>query len=169
MATAIATYGERNAQAPSQLNLFSFLVGKWKGHRTTGLPDGRHAQYEWTWIGRYILDGMAIVDELHASAPDGSQYLGVTLRHFDTRQDSWIVDFLNVSGSFVRRQVNARSGSVKQDGVTVVVISEDGQSRIRERYQVTDANHFTYSTEMSRDEGRTWDAPMYEMTLEKVE
>jgi hypothetical protein len=26
---AIATYGERNANAPPQLDVFSFLVGKW--------------------------------------------------------------------------------------------------------------------------------------------
>jgi hypothetical protein len=33
---AITTYDERNAQAPSELSLFSFLVGRWKGGGKTG-------------------------------------------------------------------------------------------------------------------------------------
>ena len=73
--SAITTYGERNPEAPAELDLFSFLVGKWSGRKR--LADGTHA--EWTWIGRYVLNGMAIADELHASA-DGKQYLGITLR-----------------------------------------------------------------------------------------
>jgi hypothetical protein len=64
--------------------------------------------------------------------------------------------------------VNPHAGSVSLDAGTVVVVSEDGQTRIREHYRVTDPNRFTYSTDMSRDEGRTWDAPLFEMTLTRV-
>jgi Protein of unknown function (DUF1579) len=166
---AITTYGARNPQAPNQLSLFSFLVGKWKGTGKSRLEDGSQAQFDLTWIGRYILNGMAIADEIHSLAPDGKPYLGISLRHFDPKRDSWIVEYLNVSNSFLRRQVNPQSGNVSVDAGTVIVVSEDAQTRIRERYRVEDQNHFTYSTDMSRDEGRSWDAVLVEMTMTRVD
>ena len=167
---AITTYGQKNAQAPPELSLFSFLVGKWKGSGRTRLPDGSHAQFDGvTWIGRYILNGMTIADESHALTPDGKPCLGITLRHFDLKHDSWIIEFLNVSNSFLRRQVNPKSGSVSVDAGTIVIVSEDAQTRIRENYRVADQNHFTYSTDMSRDGGRSWDPVWVEITLERVE
>jgi hypothetical protein len=167
--TAITTYGQQNAQAPSQLNLFSFLVGKWSGTGKTRLPDGSYAQFELTWIGRYILNGMAIADEIHGPAPDGSPYLGISIRHFDTKHNSWIIEYLNVSNSFLRRQVNPQSGSVSLDAGTIVIISEDAQSKIRENYRVADQNHFTYSTDLSRDGARSWETGLFEMTMARVE
>jgi hypothetical protein len=166
---AITTYGQKNAQAAGLLDTFSFLVGKWKGTGKTRLVDGSHVQWELTWIGRYILNGMAIADEFHSLAPDGSPYLGVSLRHFDTKHDSWVIEYLNVSNSFLRRQVNPQSGSVSLDADAIVVISEDGQTRIREHYRVLGPDHFTYSTDMSRDEGRSWDPALIEITMDRVE
>jgi hypothetical protein len=165
---AVTAYGEKNAQAPDQLNLFSFLVGKWKGTGTTKLSDGSQAHFELTWIGRYILNGMAIADEFHSLTPDGKPYLGISIRQFDTKHDSWIIEYLNVSNSFIRRQVNPQSGSVTLDAATVVVISEDGQTKIREYYRVPDHNHFIYSTDMSHDGGRSWDPVALEMTMTRV-
>jgi hypothetical protein len=167
--TAITTYGERNPQAPQELELFSFLVGKWNGTGTTRLADGRHVQFGLTWIGRYILNGMAIADEFHSLAPDGTPYLGISFRQFDTKHSSWIIEYLNVSNSFLRRQVNPLSGSVSLDAGTIVVISEDAQTRIRELYREVDKNHFTYSTDLSRDGGRTWDAVSIEMTMTRAD
>ena len=166
---AITTYGALNASAPAELGLFSFLVGKWRGLGDAIGADGSPAHFEMSWIGRYVMDGMAIADEFHGSMPDGSPYLGISLRHFDRAQGSWIVEYLNVTGSFLRRQVNPRSGSVRRDGDTVVVISEDGATQIRERYRLIDNDHFMYSTEVSPDAGRTWDPPAFELSLTRAD
>ena len=166
---AITSYGTKSTQAPSQLDLFSFLAGKWKGIGTTKLPDGSIAKFEVTWIGRYILNGMAIADEFHSLTPEGSPYLGISLRSFDRQHDCWIIEYLNVSNSFIRRQVNPESGSVRRNGNTVVVISEDGQIKIRESYRIENHSHFTYSTDASHDGGRNWDAVSIEISLERVE
>ena len=107
---AITTYGEKNPQAPAQLSLFSFLVGKWKGTGKTRLEDGSHAQFELTWIGRYILNGMAVADEIHSLDPDGKPYLGISIRHFDAKEE-WIIEYLNISNSFLRRQVKSTVGN----------------------------------------------------------
>ena len=166
---AITSYGERNARAPAELETFAFLVGKWHGAGETKGPDGSPVQFEMTWIGRYVLDGMAIADELHGAAPDGKPYLGITFRHYDASQHSWIVEYLNVTGSFLRRQVNPRSGSLSVQGDTVVVTSEDADTRIRESYRLSGRDRFTYSMELSRDAGNRWEPPTFEITLNRVE
>jgi len=163
---AITTYGERNADAPAELDLFSFLVGKWSGTGRTRLADGSHVEWQGAiWIGRYILNGMAIADELHAPGPDGKMYLGITFRQFDTGHDAWIVEFLNIPNSFIRRQVNPSAGSVSREADSVVVISEDAQTRIRERYRLMDQNRFTYALDQSPDAGRSWDPVSLELTM----
>jgi len=167
---AITTYGERNAEAPAELDLFSFIVGKWSGTGRTRVADGSHVEWQGaTWIGRYILNGMAIADELHAPGPDGKLYLGITFRQFDTEHDAWIVEFLNVPNSFLRRQVNRSAGSVSREADSVVVISEDAQTRIRERYRLVDLNHFIYALDLSQDAGRSWGPVSLEMTFTRVE
>jgi hypothetical protein len=167
---SITTYGVRSAQAPSQLDLFSFLVGKWQGGGRTKLADGSYATFDGvTWIGRYVFDGMAIADEFHSLTPDGKPYLGISLRQYDPRQHSWVIEYLNVSNSFLRRQVNPHSGSVSQAAGTIVVTSEEGQTRIRENFHVKDQTHFNYSTDMSHDGGHTWDDALIEMALAKIE
>ncbi len=167
---AITPYGQRSAEAPSQLDLFSFLVGKWKGSGRTRLPDGSFVPGgDVAWIGRYVLNGMAIADEIQSLGPDGKTYLGITIRHFDAKRNSWIIEFLNVTNSFLRKQVNPQSGSVSLDAGSVVIICEDGETKIRETYRVADQNHFTYSTDGSRDGGQSWDAWLVEMTMERVE
>ena len=167
---AITTYGDRHEAAPAELDLFSFLIGKWEGSGRTRLADGTIAEYDGlTWIGRYMLDGKAIIDELHAPLPDGGRGLGITLRYFDTDNDAWVVEFLNVSNSFIRRQVNARSGAVEKDGSTVVVTSVSDESISREFYRVIGDDDFVYTIDLSKDAGETWNRGAIEFTMHRVE
>ena len=161
------TYGERSPRAPQELDAFSFLIGKWDGHGTTRLPDGTIAEFPVTWIGRYILDGMAIADEAHAPAPDGTPYLGISLRHYEPDRKTWIVEFLNVSGSFLRKQVNRDSGSVTMSGRNVTVASESPGLSIREHYRVTDDDNWTYILDVSNDGGKNWNEGQIEMTFRR--
>src|ERR1700733_12940610 len=117
----ITSYGERNPNSPDELEAFSFLVGKWQGTGRVKLDGGKFADFPVSWIGRYILDGTAIADELHSVTPNGSPYLGISFRQYDASRKKWIVEYLNVSNSFLRKQVNGVSGSVKLDGRNVTV------------------------------------------------
>ena len=167
---AVTVYGDRHEAAPEELDLFSFLIGKWEGSGKTRLADGTVAEYDGlTWIGRYVLDGMAIIDELHAPLPNGGRGLGITLRYFDRDSDAWVVEFLNVSNSFIRRQVNARSGAVEKDGSTVVVTSVSDESISREFYRVIDDDTFVYTIDLSNDGGQTWNRGSIEFTLNRVQ
>jgi len=166
---AVTSYGERSANAPKELDAFAFLIGKWEGTGKTKLADGKSAEFAVTWIGRYILDGTAIADEFHSAAPDGSPYLGISFRQYDRSRKAWIVEYLNVSNSFLRRQVNAASGSVSVHDNAVVVVSEARDTWSRETYRVESHDRFTYSIDLSNDGGHTWNVAQIEMTLSRKE
>jgi hypothetical protein len=162
-------YGERNPSAPKELGAFSFLIGKWQGMGNTRLPDGKVAEFSGVfWIGRYILDGTAIADELHAAYPDGRPFLGISLRQYDATRKTWIVEHLNVSDSFLRKQVNGGSGSVEVDGRDVRVVTA-GPTPSREHYHVVDQDNWVYRMDLSTDGGRSWDEGQVEMTFRRVE
>jgi hypothetical protein len=166
---AVVPYGVRNAAAPQELDAFSFVVGKWKGVARVRLENGSYTEYDVIWIGRYVLDGMAIVDEGYSVGPDGATKLaGYSLRYFDPSNRSWTIEFVNVANSFVRRQVNPRNGSVQIDGASVVVSAEDDTAMAREYYRVSGNDSFSYRIELSRDGGKSWDSP-YEMAMTRVE
>ena len=162
-------YGAIGAHTPQELRVFAFLIGKWDGTGKTRLPDGKFAEYPVTWIGRYILDGTAIADEVKAPGPDGSPYLGISFRQYDARRKIWIVEFLNVSGSFLRKQVNADAGAVTTTGQNVTVASESPALKVREHYLVPDNDHFTYRLDVSRDAGKSWQESEIEMAFRRVE
>jgi hypothetical protein len=164
------TYGDRNPAAPNELAAFSFLVGTWQGTARIRLPDGKVAEkIHVSWIGRYILDGTAIADESHSVYPDGTPALGITLRQYDAGRKAWIVEFLNVSESFLRKQVNPRSGSVTVNGRNVTVSSESPGMSVREHYLVADQDHFAYCLDVSTDGGRSWSEGQIEMSFRRSE
>jgi hypothetical protein len=160
-------YGERSARAPRELDVFAFLIGKWEGRGTTRLPDGKVAEYPVAWIGRYILDGTAIADEVHAPYPDGRPALGITFRQYDQSRQTWVIEFLNVSESFLRRQVHHGTGSVAVSGRTVTVTSESPGVVVREHYVVPDADNWIYRLDSSKDGGRSWDEGSIEFTFRR--
>jgi hypothetical protein len=166
----VVPYGARNAAAPPELDAFSFLVGKWKGVAKVRLENGDYAENDVIWIGRYVLGGMAIADEGYSVGPGGAARLeGYSLRFFDPTNRSWTVDFVNVARSFVRHQVNPRTGSVQLDGASVVVSAEDDTTMGREYYRVSGKDSFVYTIDLSRDGGKSWDSGVYQMTMTRVE
>jgi hypothetical protein len=162
------TYGERNPGAPNELEAFAFLVGKWQGTGKAKLDTGKVAEFEVLWISRYILDGTAIADEMHSVDRDGRPFLGITLRQYDASQKIWIVEFLNVNHSFIRKQVNGGSGSVAIDGRNVTVASQSPEMSIREHYVVADHDNWVFRMDVSTDGGRSWNEGQ-EITFRRLE
>src|SRR3954447_26827592 len=72
---AVLPYGVRNPAAPMELDAFAFFIGKWKGVAKVRLENVTYAQNELIWIGRYVLDGMAIIDEGYTVGADGTARL----------------------------------------------------------------------------------------------
>ena len=160
-------YGERSPHAPRELDVFAFLIGKWDGRGRTRLPDGTVAEYPVAWIGRYILDGTAIADEGHGPYPDGTPFLGITFRQYDQSRKTWVIEFLNVSESFLRRQVHDGAGSVVVSGRTVTVTSGSPGIAVREHYVVADADNWVYRLDSSNDGGQSWNEGAIEFTFRR--
>ena len=160
-------YGERSPLAPRELDVFAFLIGKWDGTGRTRLPDGKVAEYPVAWVGRYILDGTAIADEGHGPYPDGTPFLGITFRQYDQSRKTWVIEFLNVSESFIRRQVHDGTGSVDVSGHTVTVTSQSPGMVVREHYVVPDADNWVYRLDSSNDGGRSWNEGAIEFTFHR--
>ena len=160
-------YGERSPRAPRELDVFAFLIGKWDGRGRTRLPDGKVAEYPVAWVGRYILDGTAIADEMHGPYPDGTPFLGISFRQYDQSRKTWVIEHLNVSESFLRRQVHHGTGSVAVSGRTVTVTSESPAIVVREHYVVPDADNWVYRLDSSNDGGRSWNEGAIEFTFRR--
>jgi len=160
-------YGERSPRAPRELDVFAFLIGKWEGRGKTRLPDGKVAEYPVAWVGRYILDGTAIADEGHGPYPDGTPFLGITFRQYDQSRKTWVIEFLNVSESFLRRQVHLGTGSVAVSGRTVTITSGSPGIVVREHYVVPDADNWVYRLDSSNDDGRSWNEGAIEFTFRR--
>ena len=160
-------YGEKSPRAPRELDVFAFLIGKWDGRGRTRLPDGKVAEYPVAWVGRYILDGTAIADEAHAPYPDGTPSLGITFRQYDQNRKTWVIEFLNVSESFLRRQVHHGTGSVAVSGRTVTITSGSPGIIVREHYVVPDADNWVYRLDSSNDGGRSWNEGAIEFTFRR--
>jgi hypothetical protein len=163
---AVTIYGSLNRAAPPELATFSFLVGKWTGTGKYRGPEGNYVDFGVLWIGRYALDGMAIVDENRRPEADGGAIQGLTLRFFDPGTKTWTIEFLNFGQSFLRKQTNATSGAVTREGKKIIV-SQSGPEGApgREVYTVIDDGHFTYSMDVMKD-GR-WDEGLVTMQLER--
>lgn len=101
--------------------------------------------------------------------PDGSPYLGISLRQYDAQRKTWIIEYLNVTHSFLRRQVNAGSGSIRVSGRNVTVSSESPGIVVREHYRVENDNAFVYRLDVSNDGGKTWNEGQIEMTFRRSE
>jgi len=162
------TYGEKSPRATKELDLFAFLIGTWEGKGRTKLEKGGVAEYSVTWIGRYVLDGTAIADEVHAPAPGGSPYLGITFRQYDSSRQAWVIEFLNVTSSFLRRQVNGTAGSVVVRDRRVTVASSSPEMTVREHYDVRDKDDWTYRLDISKDGGERWNRGIIEIDLRRA-
>jgi hypothetical protein len=159
-------YGESSPRAPRELGVFAFLIGKWDGRGRTMLPDGKVAEYPVARVGRYILDGTAIADEMHGPYPDGTPFLGISFRQYDQSRKTWVIEHLNVSESFLRRQVHHGTGSIAVSGRTVTVTSESPGIVVREHY-VVDADNWVYRLDSSNDGGRSWNEGAIEFTFRR--
>ena len=167
---AITTYGVLNPAAPAELGMFAFLIGKWTGTARSRNPDGTYSEYQFDWIGRYALDGMAIADEMRMAAAQGGAIQGMSLRYYDSGRKQWAIEFLNFSQSFLRRQVGSEWGEVTQEG-SRITINQDGPggSPGREVYTLIDADHFTYSMDFAQDDGQTWDEGIVTIDMKREE
>ena len=102
-----------------------------------------------------------------AQLQTGAPIWGSVFDNMMPQRRTWIIEYLNVPNSFLRRQVNGKSGSVRVSGRNVTVTSESPSVVVHEHYQVETDNAFVYRLDVSNDGGKSWKEGELEMTLRR--
>ena len=76
--------GRLNPNAPPNLSLFAFLIGRWECEAKLKVSETTWQTFRATWTGRFVLDGYAIADEYRMTSAAGDLIvLGMNLRSYD--------------------------------------------------------------------------------------
>ncbi|MGH9379886.1 MAG: hypothetical protein ACRD2Z_04655 [Thermoanaerobaculia bacterium] len=153
-------YGSANPDAPAELSQFAFLIGRWRCDARLKLEDGSWEPLEASWVGRYILDGYAIMDEFRMKRPMGELLvLGVNVRAYDVKKRAWTLRWLNAfDGTWVDLGPE-ELGGVEVDGQSISYTFKEpigGHALTRATYLDISPSHFTWRGEKSSD-GKAWE------------
>ncbi len=108
-------FGSPSPYAPEELAQYSFIIGDFEIRARGWSADGWTEQYRTArWTGRYILGGMAIMEEWYdfppEVAPDTGR--GVNIRVFDPDESIWKLMWIRTD----QRQVTELRSELRNDG-----------------------------------------------------
>ena len=99
-------YGSRHPAMPEAFDQYAFMIGDFRIEVRRGEGDGwtDEASSEAYWRGRYIMDGVAIMDEWFNADPmtDPDTGRGVNIRFWDMTESKWKIAWQFVSDPEVR-------------------------------------------------------------------
>ncbi len=153
-------YGRPNPDAAPELSRFAFLIGEWRCDARLKRDDGSWETLQASWVGRYVLDGYAIMDEFRMTSPTGELLvLGVNLRTYDVQKRVWNLKWLNALDGTWTDLGPEELGGVKMDGQSIVYGFKEpvgAHSLTRATYLDITPSHFTWRGERSSD-GLAWE------------
>lgn len=153
------SFSEPNANAPADLSLFAFLMGKWRCDAKLRSANGEWRTFEATWLGRFILDGYAIADEYRMKGPSGAlAVLGMNFRTYDATRQIWNVRWLNALDGRWTNLVSEEFGGLQFDDHSIVYAFKEPlapHAYTRATYTNISKMHFTWRGEKSED-GKAW-------------
>ena len=152
-------FGQPHPNAPSALQRFAFLIGRWTCVARVKLAQGDWQTFPATWLGRYILDGYAIADEYRMTSPSGELIvLGTNFRTYDATRQVWNLRWLNaLAGTWVELGPEELGGVTFQGTSVTYALKEPmaGHALTRATYTNISPTRFTWRGEQSED-GKTW-------------
>jgi hypothetical protein len=155
-------FGTPNADAPTELSQFAFLIGNWIFDANVKTPDGQSLPFKGTWRGRYILEGYAISDECRMTDLSGKLIvLGLNLRSYDTNKQTWNIKWLNALAGTWTNLAPSELGAVSTDGQSIIYAFKEASPLdsahvfTRVTYTKVSDTNFTWKGEKSAD-GNAW-------------
>jgi hypothetical protein len=152
-------FGRLNPKAPSELERFAFLIGRWDCQAKLKSSDGSWQIFDVRWTGRYVLDGYAIADEYHMTGSNGELIvLGINFRTFNPAKRAWHIKWLNALSGEWTDLVSGQLGGIK---ITKQAISYSfsepnaPQKYTKATYTNFSKQHFTWIGQQSED-GKSW-------------
>ncbi len=164
-------YGKPNANAPGQLSAFAFLIGKWNCGVTLKQEDGSSSQLQATWEGRYILDGYVIADEYKMFDASGNLLmLGMNYRAYNSETNSWNMKWLKaLSGTWLELGPQ-KLGGVNISDSSIIFKAEFKPGELhRIKFSNISEEHFTWSVDISTDNGQTWKDSVMNIQANRVQ
>jgi hypothetical protein len=150
---------ERFVSARTELERFSFLVGRYRCDARLKLPSGEWQAFGATWEGRWILNGHAIADEYLMFGADGDLLvLGLNIRAYDADKNQWNIKWLDALSGRWTDLGPEELGGVHFDGASVSYQFREpmvGHALTRATYTNISESHFTWKGEASNDDN-TW-------------
>jgi hypothetical protein len=153
-------YGTPNPEAAPELSQFAFIIGKWRCEARVKGEDGTWQPYQATWVGRYILDGHVIADEYRMTNQTGELIVhGMNFRSYSIEKKTWVMKWLNATGSFWLELGPEKLGGVRVARKTITfnfidTFAPDALTRVT--FSNITESHFTWTSERSLDQGKTW-------------
>ena len=153
-------YGTPNPQAAPELSRFAFLIGTWRCDARLKRDDGSWEALQASWVGRYVLDGYAIMDEFRMTKPTGELLvLGVNVRTYDVKKRGWNLRWLNaLDGTWLDLGPDELGGIAMDDQSITYSFQEPvaAHAFTRATYMNITPSHFTWRGERSND-GKAWE------------
>ncbi len=153
-------YGTPNPKAASELSQFAFIIGQWRCDARVKSEDETWQPYQATWVGRYILDGHVIADEYRMTNQAGEPIVhGMNFRSYSVEKKTWVMRWLNATGSFWLELGPEKLGGVCVAHKTITfhfidTVAPDALTRVT--FSKMTESHFMWSSERSLDQGKTW-------------
>ena len=155
--------GTRNPDGPAQLSEFDFVIGDWDVTITFQLQNGQEMAYGARWHNHWVLDGMMVMQEWRGPYATGAEF-----RSFNAAAGHW--EGYNIYPGTPR---GWRPTSAQMNGEDMVVTIEGvdaiGPMLNRETYTDITADSFRMYSEVSRDEGESWEIGNYHMTAVRID
>ena len=151
-------YGRPHPDAPPELMQFEFLIGPWNCDLDWLQADGKRAQGNGTWTGKWMMDGWAIQDDFRGGFYEG--FHATTFRAWDRREKGWRGYWLDGrSGTWsrplvqeeVERGLRLRTSTAFQNPEGDVVEVE-----LRYHFHRIAEGEFSWRQDSSLDGGKTW-------------
>lgn len=153
-------YGRPNPRAAPELSRFAFLIGSWRCDARLKREDGAWETLQATWVGRYVLDGYAIMEEYRMTRATGELLvLGMNLRSYDVKKKAWTMKWLNALGGTWVDLGPEELGGVKMDDQSITYSYKEPvgtHALTRSTYLNISDSHFTWRGERSND-GKAWE------------
>jgi hypothetical protein len=150
---------ERYLNGPSlEGRQFDFLIGNWDVSATRYKEDGSLLfQYKASWSAKYLNEGRMILDDFRAYAPTGQEVSSyVTLRTYSEATHRWEMAGL----SALQPALSAEWYGEFKDGEMLLDASgrdpAGNMVKTKIRFFNIANDSFSWESNVSRDEGKTW-------------
>lgn len=152
---------------------FDFLLGAWEVEHdklvdTLGPPDGPWVRFRSRAEVQPILDGLGTTDETRGTLPDGTGFVGYTLRLYDPQDDSWSIWWASTARPGVLDDP-VRGRFVDGRGTFVGPTEVDGRAFLaRFHWLETTGPHPVWQQDFSFDGGLNWQPVNWRMVHTRV-